>query len=174
MKNEFLKGLGLTEEQIAQIQAENGKDIEAVRANEVKPLETKVTTLTTNITDLTNQVKEFEGVDIKKLQGDVANWETKYNEDLAKERLSSALNLAIAKSGVKSDKALKGFLDEGKIRLKDDGQLEGFNEQLEIIKKENAYLFKEEAEDVNLGGGHKDPGKTEVTTLEDAIGNYYK
>lgn len=48
----------------------------------------------TRITELADQVKKFDGVDVKKLQSDVTDWEKKYNEDIKAERISSAVQLA--------------------------------------------------------------------------------
>ena len=63
-------------------------------------------------------------------------------EQLAAAQLDGALETAMAKSGAKSTKALRGMLDMEKIQYK-DGALSGFDEQLEQIKSENDYLFND-------------------------------
>lgn len=135
----------------------------------------------TRIQELTQSVKDFDGVDVKQLQTDVRNWEIKYNQDLESARLDSAIQLAIAKSGTLSEKALMGLLDKDKIKFDKDGKLTGLDEQIEAIKKEDGFLFKAaepnkpKGDDVKLGGDHGESPKPEApTTLAGAISEYYK
>ena len=134
----------------------------------------------TKISDLTKKVADFDGVDVKQLQKDVDDWKNKYNADIKAERRDSAIKLAVAKAGARSDKALMGMLDYDKIKLTDDGKLEGLDDQIAQIKKDDGFLFKEDKpetqkpEDVNLGGDHKKPETPEVTTIADAVADYYK
>ena len=135
----------------------------------------------TRIQELTQSVKDFDGVDVKQLQTDVKNWETKYNQDLESARLDSAIQLAIAKSGTLSEKALMGLLDKDKIKFDKDGKLTGLDEQIEAIKREDSFLFKaaepnkpKEGDDVELGGNHGGSPKPEApTTLAAAISERY-
>lgn len=133
------------------------------------------------IQELADKIKNFEGVDVKQLQTDVENWKTKYNQDLESARLDSAIQLAIAKSGTLSEKALMGLLDKDKIKLDKDGKLTGLDEQIEAIKKEDSFLFKAaepnkpKGDDVELGGDHgRSPKPEEPTTLAAAISEHYK
>lgn len=136
----------------------------------------------TRIQELTQSVKDFDGVDVKQLQTDVKNWETKYNQDLESARLDSAIQLAIAKSGTLSEKALMGLLDKDKIKFDKDGKLTGLDEQIEAIKKEDSFLFKaaepnepKPGNDVVLDGNHEGSPKPEApTTLAAAISEHYK
>lgn len=132
----------------------------------------------TRITELADQVKEYDGVDIKKLQSDVAGWEKKYHDDIEAERVASAVQLAIAKSGARSDKAVFGMLDLDKVTIDDDGKIKGLDDQIETLKKDDAFLFKDDPkkQDVNLGGKHQEGGKQDndgPVSMEDAVGAYY-
>lgn len=135
----------------------------------------------TRIQELTKSVKEFDGVDVSKLKADVENWKTKYDQDLETAKINSAIQLAIAKSGTLSEKALTGMLEKDKIKLDKDGKLTGLDEQIEAIKKENSFLFKaeepnkgESGSQVDLGGKHGDtPNKGTPSTLGAAISEYY-
>ncbi|MDY6281844.1 MAG: phage scaffolding protein [Erysipelotrichaceae bacterium] len=130
----------------------------------------------TRITELTDQVKKFDGVDIKKLQSEVTDWEKKYNEDIEKARIASAVQLAVAKSGTRSDKALIGMLDMSKVSINDKGEVTGLDDQIAAIRKDNAFLFEADPEpkkDVKLGGDHTGHGKDKIETLEDAVAAYY-
>lgn len=134
------------------------------------------------IQELADTIKNFEGVDVKQLQADVENWKTKYSQDLESARLDSAIQLAIAKSGTLSEKALMGLLDKDKIKFDKDGKLTGLDEQIEAIKKEDSFLFKtaepekpNKGVDVKLDGDHGGSSKPEApTTLAGAISEYYK
>ena len=134
------------------------------------------------IQELTDKIKNFEGIDVKQLQTDVKNWEIKYNQDLESARLDSAIQLAIAKSGTLSEKALMGLLDKDKIKFDKDGKLTGLDEQIEAIKKEDSFLFKAaepddptKGEDVKLDGDHGGSPKPEApTTLAGAVTEFYK
>lgn len=135
----------------------------------------------TKIADLSKKVQNFDGVDVKKLQDDVKEWETKYNSDIKEERRNSAIKLAVAKAGARSEKALMGMLDMDSIKLGDDGKITGLDEQIAQIKKDDAFLFKPDDDqssgikkDVNLGGDHKGTQKPEINTIEDAVADYYK
>lgn len=134
----------------------------------------------TKIADLAKQVQNFDGVDVKKLQDDVKEWETKYNLDIKEERRNSAIKLAVAKAGARSEKALMGMLDMDSIKLGDDGKITGLDEQIAQIKKDDAFLFEpdndpnpDNKKDVNLGGDHKGNQKPEITTLADAVADFY-
>ena len=135
----------------------------------------------TKIADLSKKVQDFDGVDVKKLQDDVKEWETKYNSDIKAERRDSAIKLAVAKAGARSEKALMGMLDMDSIKLGDDGKITGLDEQIAQIKKDDAFLFKpndddpgsDTKKDVNLGGEHKGTQKQEITTLADAVADFY-
>lgn len=134
----------------------------------------------TKISELSETVKKFDGVDVKALQNSVTEWENKYKNDLAAEKLNNAIELQIATSGCKNSKMLKACLDSSIIKLNDDGTLTGLKEQLENVKKESPFLFetKESGEDkgtnVNLGTNHAS-GKpsASVDTLASALAEHY-
>lgn len=131
----------------------------------------------TRITELTDQVKAFDGVDVKKLQSEVEDWQKKYDEDIEAERIASAVQLAVAKSGARSDKALIGMLDLSKVTINDKGEAEGLDDQIAEIKKDNSFLFDADPEpkhDVDLGGDHTGGGKeAKIESIADAVDAYY-
>ena len=89
----------------------------------------------------------------EKLKGDLAALQQKYDADTAKLRLDNALDVAIIDAKGRSTKAVKAFLDYGKLKLKDDGTIDGLD--LDTLKKNEPYLF--EAIETNIIGGG-DPG----------------
>ncbi len=79
---------------------------------------------------------------IQKLQNDNKTALEDAEKKVAKAQYDSALEIALAKSGAKSTKALRGLLDMDSIKF-ENGTLTGFDEQLTAIKAENDYLFED-------------------------------
>lgn len=153
MTKEQLKALGVTEELAIKIAEESKKELEGyVEKTKFDEVDTKVKQLETSVAERDKQLE-----DLKKSTGDVETLkkqiETLQNENKTKEetyktelsnlKKTNALDLALAGAKVKNNKAIKALLDSEKIKLKDDGTLEGLTEQLEAIKKTDAYLFEE-------------------------------
>lgn len=89
-----------------------------------------------------------EKADNSQIQERLDALQKKYDDDTAalqdqleRTRFDSALELALAGSGAKNTKALRGLLDMGKIKY-ENGGLSGFSEQLEQIKADNDFLFE--------------------------------
>ena len=143
MERKFLESLGIEKEAIDKIMAENGKDIEAQKALTAAETQ-KVTAANNTIKQLQDAVKKFDGVDVEKLKGDLAALQQKYDADTAKLRLDNALDVAIIDAKGRSTKAVKAFLDYGKLKLKDDGTIDGLD--LDTLKKNEPYLFEAIAE----------------------------
>ncbi|MFR7593026.1 MAG: phage scaffolding protein [Longibaculum sp.] len=129
------------------------------------------------IGELTDKVKEFDGVDIEKFQDDIKAWETKYADDIATEKKNSAIKLAVALSKPKNEKALMALLDTDIIKVDDKGNVTGLKEQLENIKKDNDFLF--ESEDVppiqvKLNDDHHNKKiENDTVSLSDAVSEHY-
>ncbi|WP_462425747.1 phage scaffolding protein [Fusobacterium varium] len=153
MTKEQLKALGVTEELAIKIAGESKKELEGyVEKTKFDEVDTKVKQLETSVAERDKQLE-----DLKKSTGDVETLkkqiETLQNENKTKEetyktelsnlKKTNALDLALAGAKVKNNKAIKALLDSEKIKLKDDGTLEGLTEQLEAIKKTDVYLFEE-------------------------------
>lgn len=175
MKRKDLEALGLEKEAIDSIMNLHQTDVEENK----KALDAKDAAITekdTKITELTDNIKKFDGVDVEKLKNDVTAWETKYNADTANLKKSNAISLAIAKSKPKNEKALMALLDTDIIKLNDDGSVTGLQEQLDTVKKDNGFLFEEETiiTDVNLGGDHQGgAGGKEPAGLFEAVAAAY-
>ena len=70
-------------------------------------------------------------------------------------RLDFALERELGKAGARSARAVRAFLDMGKLKLEDGGpdgadEITGLKEQLDKVKSENGFLFEDE-------GGAKPP-----------------
>ena len=82
---------------------------------------------------LQEQLKGFEGIDVKALQAAVKASEEKYNQDIAELRKNAAIDVALAGSGAKDAKLVKALLDSNAVKV-DGENISGLSEQLEKIK----------------------------------------
>lgn len=140
-----------------------------------KKFEDKVNELTTanqTITDLQNAAKKFDGVDVDKLKTDFANLETKYNTDIEAARVDALLTETLIDAKARNPRMLKKMLDMSVIK-RDGEKLLGVTEQIESLKKSDAYAFNLEEENpkggakVNTGGSHG--GNPNIDTFTAAI-----
>lgn len=139
-----------------------------------KKFDDKVTELATaneTITGLRDTVAKFDGVDVEKLKKDAADWETKYNTDLAAAKLDSAVSLALVEAKAKNPKLARAALDMSLIKM-DGDKLLGLSEQLENLRKTDGYLFDgDEGGNGGSGGprvgtgGHHNPNNNTDTFM---------
>lgn len=182
MERKFLKDLGLADEAIEKIMAENGKDI-----NELK---TASTTAQTTIADLQKQIsdrdKQLETLkkssgdnaalqeEIAKLQEANKTAKAEYEAQMKKVQLDSKVETALLGAKAKNTKAVRALLDESKISIDGENVL-GLKEQLEALKKDAAYLF---GEDKGLNppppAGDTPPAPAEPKGLLGALQEKYK
>ena len=135
---------GKAENKDKQIKIGNIGDGGYVSSDKFKAKEAELTSANTTIKNLQGEIKKWDGVDVDKLKTAAADWETKYNQDTAKIRTDSAVEIALMKAKAKNPKAARALLDESKIKLDGDKVL-GLDDQLEALKKSDAYLFDAEA-----------------------------
>lgn len=174
MKREFLEALGLDKEIVDKIMTENGNDInktkeklEAERDNYKSQLETAQTAL-----------KDFEGVDVKELKGkidtltaDLTAKETDYQTKLADMEFNSKLDSLITSSGARNAKAVKALLDLESIKSSKNQDTD-LQTALEACKKDNEYLFGEDAPIYNpvAPTGGRLPQSSPLDSIRTAMG----
>lgn len=143
----------------------------------------KLTAANNTITDLTNKVKAFDGVDVAGLKKSASEWEIKYNTDLAALKIDSAVELALVGAKAKDNGIVKTLIDTSLLKLDDKGRLVGLTEQLEKVKSEKNYLFEvdkpvddpNDTKMYNSGADHKDSSKDDnPVTLGAALSEHYE
>lgn len=141
MKTEFLKGLGLNEDQVNSIMAENGKDINGIKAER--------DTYKTQLDTATATLKSFEGVNITELQGkvtqltkDLADKDTEFQSKLSEMEFQSNLEKTVGSYNPRNAKAVMALLDIDSLKGSKN-QNEEIKAALETVKKDNSYLFQE-------------------------------
>lgn len=148
MKKEDLIALGLTEDQAKSVMTEHGKTVTTLNAQittlqaSEKELQTQALKHASDLKALQKNTGDNDELkqQIKDLQKENSDNETKYQESLTAIQRDSALNEALTTAKVKNSKAVAALLDNDKIIFK-DGQLSGVTEQIEALKKSDAYLF---------------------------------
>lgn len=180
MKREFLKDLGLTDEQIEKVMAEHGKGIEKFK-EDLDAANTQIETLKEQLKTANETIEEFKGMDIEAIKQAAEDYKAKYEkatqeaeEKLNKIKFDYALEKALTGAKARNIKAVKALLDMEGLKLTEDKIL-GLDEQLEKIKKENEFLFetddkKEPPKFVRPGGGDPAP---KVEDLGSALAEYY-
>lgn len=151
MKRNFLEDLGLEKEVVDKIMAENGKDIENAKAN-YDELKAELKTANATIADRDNQLKELKdsAKGNEDLTAKIAELE-KQNKDEAKNhkaeieslKINNAIDKALATFKAKTPKAVKAMLDMENIKLDEDGNITGIDEQVKAIAEaeDTKYLF---------------------------------
>lgn len=171
MKTEFLKELGLTEEQIKAVFAENGKDIKGEQ-DKLEPMKTQIEDLTSQLTTAKDTLKSFDGVDVKELQGkitqlstDLSAKETEYQTKLADMEFNAQLDGSIGLLGAKNAKAVRALLDLDSLKTSKN-QAEDIKTALEGLKTDNDYLF---TSNEPIKNPVKDTGNTNISDTSSSL-----
>ena len=112
MKTEFLKGLGLDDDTVQKIFAENGKDIKREQEKTLD-LQQKLDTAQKQIDEMSETVKTATGMDetIKMLQEKILNYERA--EEQRKQTEQAAESMARLKARFEPLRGTNNFLNEG-------------------------------------------------------------
>lgn len=156
MNRETLQKFGLTDDQVNQVMAEHGKDLEKSKAteSELEQLKQQNTDLTSQISDRDKQLKDLSGKadgneelqsQIKALQESNKQSKTDYEANITKLKRDGAIELALREAKAKNPKAVRALLDGDTIKVDEDG-VHGLKEQLEQLQTSDAYLFDTEPE----------------------------
>lgn len=148
MNKEDLIAMGLTEEQAKKVMDSlDGNFVTKARFNEIKE-ENK--TLKKSVSDRDKQLEDLKKSSgdnaalqqqISDLQKQNADQQKAHDEELAKLKLDNAVEIALSGAKARNGKAVKAMLDMSKVKLGEDGKLSGFDEQIEALKKSDAYMF---------------------------------
>ena len=84
MKREYLKQLGLEQDVIDKIMAENGSDIEELK-QQLKTAEADKETLSKQIAEANKQIEEFKGMDIEGIKKAAEDYKSKFEKSLRKD-----------------------------------------------------------------------------------------
>lgn len=148
MKKEELQALGLDEEQVAGIFKLNGLDIEDLKSKH-NALETQLDQAREELKERDTQLENLKAnagnseelqARIKELQEDNANKAKEFEEKLHETQFNSELEKALLQANVRDINIARAAFNLDDISL-EEGKLKGFDEQLNTIKENHAYLF---------------------------------
>ncbi|MDN2612999.1 phage scaffolding protein [Apilactobacillus sp. EABW-1NA] len=152
MKREELKDLGLTAEQVDSIMKIHGTDVESFKSKyaDYDELKTKNEELSKQVAknekdlkSLSKSTKDNEDLQntIKSLQDENKQIKTDFESKISSMKLNSAIDTSLAGHKARNTKAVKALLDMDNIKLNDKGELEGLDDQIANIEKDNAFMF---------------------------------
>jgi hypothetical protein len=164
MKRDFLKSLGLEDEAIDKIIAENGKDIEATKSKadksqEIEKLKSELESKEQLINDANAQIEKFKGMDIDGITKQAEEWKNKYSEfeatakqkeeefakQLENQKYDFAVKEFLSKHEFTND-FVKGAFEESfkkqGFKLNEDGSLLGANDYIKDFQEKNQGIFK--------------------------------
>lgn len=134
-----------------------------------------------SLDDVNAKLKEFEGIDVKdlqgqitKLQGDLDAKEAEYAAKEADRMFMDSIKEAVKTAGGRNEKAVIAMLDIDTLK-KSKNQFEDIKQALENVKKSDGYLFGAN-EPINnpvggtSGNGGKDIGGDDVSAIRAAMG----
>lgn len=177
MKREQLKELELTDEQINAVMSLNGQDIEKAKAG-ADTLKAENEALKKQASDFEKSIKEPKknaknGDDLTAQIEALQEANKKQKEDFEAKvtglKIDSAVKEALAAAKVRNPKTFKGLLDMDKVKIGEDGQLTGLEDQLAAIKQSDAYLFDEGSKQNYNPSSGKPAGSDPVQAMIDAF-----
>jgi len=146
MKREFLKAMGLTDEQIDKIMDEHGKTTNSLKTD-IETLKQEGISFKEQLDNANSKIEEFKSMDIDKIKSEAEDYKVKFeqSEKDAKEKLEKMqfdhiLENALILAKAKDPKIVKVLLEGDALKLKGD-EIIGLKEQLDKIKLEKDYLF---------------------------------
>lgn len=185
MKTEELKEKGLTEEQIAFVMAENGKDLKKLQ-RENENLTSDRDKWKTQAETAEETLKKFDGVDLETMQTELDTWKKKaeaaendYKQKIYDRDFSDALKTEMESIKFSSEAAKKAVLAEIKesgLKLK-DGKILGLSDLIGQIKERDASAFideqqqkaQQQAARFTTPGTGRSTGGTVIMTKDDIM-----
>lgn len=169
MTKEDLKEIGLTDEQIAKVIEDYGKNYVSKsqfneKNEEAKRLKGEIETSRKEIDNLKKANKDNDELtaQIEQLKEDAKQRDKEYDVEMNALKVDSAIERALMGAHVKNTKAVKALLDLQDAKLSDDGTIRGLTEQLNAIKESDSYLFESESKQNGISG--TTPGTGTVAT----------
>jgi Phage minor structural protein GP20. len=144
---------GITEEQAKAIEKASKEELKEfipkTRFDEVnnakKQLEKESKEKDKQLEDIKNSVKDNDELNkkISELQELNRQEKEKYDSEVKQLKLSNTIKLALSDSAQDTD-LVASLIDTNKLIMGEDGNVTGLTEQIETLKKEKAFLFKQE------------------------------
>ena len=148
MEKEDLIAMGLTEDQAKKVMDSlDGNFVTKARFNEVNE-ENK--TLKQSVADRDKQLEDLkkssgDNAELKKqietLQQQNADQKKAHDAEMAQLKLDNAIDAALTAAGAKNIKAVRAMIDTSKMKLGEDGTVEGLSDAIKAVQKSDSYMF---------------------------------
>lgn len=148
MKKEDLIAMGLTEDQAKKVMDSlDGNFVTKARFNEINE-ENK--TLKQSVADRDKQLEDLkkssgDNAELKKqietLQQQNADQKKAHDAEMAQLKLDNAIDAALTAAGAKNIKAVRAVIDTSKMKLNEDGTVEGLPDAIKAVQKSDSYMF---------------------------------
>ncbi|MDO5716384.1 MAG: phage scaffolding protein [Tissierellia bacterium] len=133
MKQEDLKALNLTEEQLKEIQRLNGLDI--------KNLQEQLAVKEAEIKDIESKLAKFEGIDPEAIKAEADQYKTDVaakEAEIKQLQKAYALDMELIKKGCRNTKAAKAIIPADKLENADEATIHAL---VEGLTESDGYLF---------------------------------
>lgn len=189
MERKDLTDLGIEAEAVDKIMEMYGKDVNPIK-QENESLKAEVKSFKEQVADRDNQLDEIKtkvgdaealNATIDSLKQANKDKDEAHQNLVNQVKLDYEIKLALNEAGAKNERAVKALIDLDTVKINEDGQLIGLNEQLTNLKSTDDYLFNgpinPKDKDINnnqenppnnlnpggqQGNGGKDPDLSEV------------
>lgn len=155
MKTDFLKSLGLTDEQINSVMAENGKDVEKYKTSSEKYKQQYEDTKA-SLDEANTTIQSYKDMDIESIRKSAEEYKTKFeqkeaemNQKLAQKERDYQMDKYFSSMKFSSESAKRGIIaqfNEQNFDLK-DGKFVGAEEFMNKLKETDAGAFAKEEPD---------------------------
>lgn len=179
MTKEQLLEMGLSEEQVEKVLAAYKEELKnfipKTRFNEVndakKDLEKQLEDRDKQLKDLQEKVKGNEELEktIKDLQESNKKAVADYEAKIKNITLDNAIRLALKEHKAKYEDLLLGKFDREKLKIKDDGTIEGLDEQIKALKEGYKDLFEQPLSGHTPNNTGDNPSSGEMKQVADII-----
>lgn len=125
----------------------DGNFVTKARFNEVNE-ENK--TLKQSVADRDKQLEDLkkssgDNAELKKqietLQQQNADQKKAHDAEMAQLKLDNAIDAALTAAGAKNIKAVRAMIDTSKMKLGEDGTVEGLSDAIKAVQKSDSYMF---------------------------------
>nr|DAE94359.1 MAG TPA: minor structural protein [Caudoviricetes sp.] len=145
MTKEELVTLGVSEDIADKVLDQHTAELTAEQ-QKTTDITAELTAAKNTVAELTDKVKAFDGTDVEGLKKAAADWESKYNSDIAALKLDKALELSLIGAKARDVGIAKSQIDSSLLKLDADGKLTGLSEQLDKLKADKSFLFEDSNE----------------------------
>ncbi len=149
MERKDLTELGIEAEAVDKIMEMYGKDVNPIK-QENESLKAEVKSFKEQVADRDNQFDEIKtkvgdaealNATIDSLKQANKDKDEAHQNLVNQVKLDYEIKLALNEAGAKNERAVKALIDLDTVKINEDGQLIGLNEQLTNLKSTDDYLF---------------------------------